>query len=412
MSNSGGFAVSRSHGADRFYSPPAVRRQHQQILLQQQEQLMKLQQQQQLLQRPVKAEAAASAPAEDGNPAEFGDSVTALAKKLSACSSSLPEWSTKVTNLDRLLESVTPLLSARHLSEVNVRGGITDEAGSSAYFCLEDLWESFSEWSAYGVGVPLLLNGKDQVVQYYVPFLSGIQLYVDDPTTSSSCIRRDSEEKDFETREMSNGVSSNCEVDKKDAADELPNGNISKKETSMRFSGVEAGNGKSNGQLVFEYMEREQPHHRRPLADKVAILASQFPELKKCRSCDLMPSSWISVAWYPIYRIPIGQTLRDLDASFLTFHALSTRSQGRVTPQLHSSRDRKTNGRKAASSKFSLPAFGLASYKLSGSLLSPSGPHESEQGNNLLQAAVSWLRDLQVYLPDYQFFISHTSQWR
>lgn len=46
-------------------------------------------------------------------------------------------------------------------------------------FVLSDLWESFKEWSAYGVGVPLILNDRDGVVQYYVPYLSGIQLYAD-----------------------------------------------------------------------------------------------------------------------------------------------------------------------------------------------------------------------------------------
>lgn len=50
---------------------------------------------------------------------------------------------------------------------------------------LGDLWESFKEWSAYGAGIPLLLNGSDSVVQYYVPYLSGIQLYVD-PSKSSA----------------------------------------------------------------------------------------------------------------------------------------------------------------------------------------------------------------------------------
>lgn len=44
-------------------------------------------------------------------------------------------------------------------------------------FVLSDLWESFVEWSAYGAGVPLVLNGRESVIQYYVPFLSGIQLY-------------------------------------------------------------------------------------------------------------------------------------------------------------------------------------------------------------------------------------------
>ena len=55
------------------------------------------------------------------------------------------------------------------------------------YFLLSDLWESFKEWSAYGAGVPLLLNDTESVVQYYVPYLSGMQLYVDrsKPTASA-----------------------------------------------------------------------------------------------------------------------------------------------------------------------------------------------------------------------------------
>lgn len=80
----------------------------------------------------------------------------------------------------------------------------------------------------------------------------------------------------------------------------------------------------SHGQLVFEFFEREQPHNRPPLLDKarllfykkctqsfhfnimfldlryfsqVSILASQFPDLNKYKSCDLLPSSWFSVAW-------------------------------------------------------------------------------------------------------------------
>lgn len=52
------------------------------------------------------------------------------------------------------------------------------------YFVLGDLWESFKEWSAYGAGVPLILNEANCVIQYYVPYLSGIQIYVD-PLKSS-----------------------------------------------------------------------------------------------------------------------------------------------------------------------------------------------------------------------------------
>lgn len=56
------------------------------------------------------------------------------------------------------------------------------------YFALEGLWEFFTEWSAYGAGVPLVLNESGSVVQYYVPYLSGIQLYVE--STVSSVITR------------------------------------------------------------------------------------------------------------------------------------------------------------------------------------------------------------------------------
>jgi len=46
-----------------------------------------------------------------------------------------------------------------------------------SYFSLSDLWESFKEWSAYGAGVPFVLDQSESVVQYYVPYLSAIQLY-------------------------------------------------------------------------------------------------------------------------------------------------------------------------------------------------------------------------------------------
>ena len=64
----------------------------------------------------------------------------------------------------------------------------TGESESSSYFVLEDLWESFAEWSAYGAGVPLHMDGSDSTVQYYVPYLSGIQLYVVDPSNKARLI--------------------------------------------------------------------------------------------------------------------------------------------------------------------------------------------------------------------------------
>lgn len=62
------------------------------------------------------------------------------------------------------------------------------EAEFHPYFVLGDLWESFKEWSAYGAGVPLVLNGSESVTQYYNVSLSAIQLYID-PSKPSSRLR-------------------------------------------------------------------------------------------------------------------------------------------------------------------------------------------------------------------------------
>ncbi|CAI9781088.1 unnamed protein product [Fraxinus pennsylvanica] len=91
--------------------------------------------------------------------------------------------------------------------------------------------------------------------------------------------------------------------------------------------------------------------------------------LQTIESCDLLPASWISVAWYPIYRIPVGLMLGDLDASFLTFHSIAMQA-------VNSSKDCSIVD---SSSKISLPVFDLASFKLRDSVLSPREPHECEQ---------------------------------
>jgi hypothetical protein len=46
------------------------------------------------------------------------------------------------------------------------------------YFTLEDLWEHYSESSAYGLAVPVQLQttGKS-ITQHFVPYLSAVQIY-------------------------------------------------------------------------------------------------------------------------------------------------------------------------------------------------------------------------------------------
>ncbi|XP_057790439.1 uncharacterized protein LOC131007319 isoform X2 [Salvia miltiorrhiza] len=345
MPSKGGYAAAAlppRQGGDRFYNPPAVRRQ--QILLQQQqpqvmqgqvlqqqqqqEQEQQLPQQKRKMQRmgraKVKAESASSTLAVE-KPADVDDSSVVAA--LTVPRSVSPASSLKVTNLDRLMESVTPFIEARYSSEVYARGFRTTEVDSHTFFYLEDLWESFSEWSVYGRGVPLLLYGRDPIQQYYVPFLSGIQLYID-PSRASTRTNGTTQEHAHLRRLMSTVGSGNCERDR-DANYVF---DLNLQHLSSRFSvgdGVssKADTADSPGLPLFQFLEHEQPYNRRPLSDKISLLASQFPELSKIRSCDLLPTSWICVAWYPIYRIPVGPTLQDLDASFLTFHSLSTQSR-------------------------------------------------------------------------------------
>lgn len=211
----------------------------------------------------------------------------------------------------------------------------TGEADAQPFFSLGDLWESFNEWSVYGVEVPLLLDGYDSVKQYYVPSLSGIQLYID------PCrLRRPGEDSDAESsRETSGAGSSDCEAERRakgvacatQGQQNLMNVNLQilnrltlRDKPTRSSSSDETEVCNSPGLLVFEYLEQEQPHHRQPLYDKVSSLASQNPEIRTYKSCDLLPASWVAVAWYPIYRIPVGPTLQNLDASFLSFHSLST----------------------------------------------------------------------------------------
>lgn len=315
-----------------------------------------------------------------------------------------------LSNLERFLESITPSVPAQYLSKTTIRGWRTCDVEFQPYFVLGDLWESFKEWSAYGAGVPLVLNDSDCVVQYYVPYLSGIQIYGDTHSMKSSLkSRRPGEESDSDFRDSSSDGSSDCEPER--------GMSYSREQISLRmdrmslrdqhaglqedFSGDEGESLNAQGRLIFEYLERDPPYSREPLADKILDLAFRFPELKTLRSCDLLASSWISVAWYPIYRIPTGPTLKDLDACFLTYHSLhtpvgATRDAHAPVVTCRSEMD--------GVPKVSLTVFGLASYKFKGSVWMHNGGCERQISNSLLQAADKWLRLRQVNHPDFMFF--------
>ncbi|KAK9115441.1 hypothetical protein Syun_022238 [Stephania yunnanensis] len=354
--------------------------------------------------------------------------------------------SSALNNLDRFLESTTPSVAAHYLSTKRMR---SCDVEYHPYFSLHDLWESFKEWSAYGAGVPFILNHSDSVVQYYVPYLSAIQIYgYGDTLNTSTNLRRPGEDSDSDYyRDSSSDGSSDGELERNFREHwtasylnrELP---VRMDRLSLRdnpvaaqegFSSDDGEAGNSRDCLLFEFLEQDPPYSREPLADKascflsynvvylikrldllcshwtysrqISVLARRFPALKMLRSCDLLSASWMSVAWYPIYRIPTGPTLKDLDACFLTFHSLSTPMKGAgIASSPFVTYPDGIDG----VSKISLPVFGLASYKFKGPMWVPSGGCERlSSTNSLLQEADNWLRLRQVSHPDFKFFVSN-----
>ncbi|KAL5196870.1 hypothetical protein ABZP36_000382 [Zizania latifolia] len=480
-SSSTSSSSSRSFLNDRFYSPPHVRRQ-QMLLLQQQQQQQERSQgqrpsspspspsstprtaarQKQPSPPPAPAEAAAppkeaeslvdagvspsSVPSKPSMSASFAAKRQAEVGAAPAMEALAPEpvpSTEEAGNLERFLSSTTPSVPVQYLPKTSMRGWWSGDAmNSSPYFCLGDLWEAFNEWSFYGAGVPLMLNGSDSVIQYYVPYLSAIQLYADPPKHSSR-IRHPWEESDGESMDTSSESSSGTDADQLrglslEATCRLENGDFQREDGEAHLPSTRP---------IFEYLENDPPYGREPLTDKVSILASKFPELKSIRSCDLLPTSWMSVAWYPIYRIPTGPTLKDLDACFLTFHYLATAvpSRGMYHPMSvgiqsvnsclqqmvslhfivvvpHADVDPSTptcpssggiNRCMNAAGRLTLPVFGLAPYKLRSSIWTSNGPHEQQLAASLMQAADDWLRNRQVYHPDFRFFVTHyNTVWR
>ncbi|CAA7406085.1 unnamed protein product [Spirodela intermedia] len=404
MAGSVSSSSARSLGVGRFYSPPH-RRQHEHS--QQQEKPQRLAKTRQKPAGPPELEAREVESRVDSDDSSSKPSM-------SASPSPPPTPPPPAGNLDRFLQSTTPLVPALYPPKINMRGRRNGETNDShPYFNLGDLWESFREWSAYGAGVPVTLNGSDSVIQYYVPYLSGIQLYAESHRLRSRS-RQPSEEIGADLyRYTSSGGSSSVEgaqhVTERISRvflGENPN-------CAQEGSSSDGGDARNPpGALIFEYLERDPPYGREPLADKISLLASRFPELKTYKSCDLLPSSWMSVAWYPIYRIPTGPTLRDLDACFLTFHSLSTSpkdssSHPDIGPGIYGSTHMSAAVVGRSPAKLSLPIFGLASYKFKGSIWTSNGTQERQQASSLLQAAESWLRQLQVDHPDFSFFLSH-----
>ena len=276
----------------------------------------------------------------------------------------------EMANIEAFVASSAPVFSSR--------------AESSRDFALSELWDAFTEPSAFGAEVPLRLqDGQPCVSQYYVPFLSGMQLFV----------RGDGE-------------------DGEDGED------------GARRRRVGTGT-----RLIYEFFEKASPYSRAPFREIIDLILDERAELRTMTSADLAPSSWMSVAWYPIYRIPQGTMLHDVQGCFLTYHALyagelcdgdiacplppemTMLSEDLLALRAARAKERASasddagagGGSTAAPHAHILRPFGLSMYKMQGDVWA-ANDDVTDWMNKLMDGAYTWLRMRKTVHPDYEFF--------
>ncbi|OWM78634.1 hypothetical protein CDL15_Pgr002805 [Punica granatum] len=307
------------------------------------------------------------------------------------------------SNLDSFLRCTAPVIRSQFLSKTEMKSlnrlWHPWEREKVDYFTLSDLWRCYDEWSAYGAGVPILTNGET-LVQYYVPYLSAIQIFTS--TSSLNSLREETEFGDCEARDsFSDSWTDESESEKKWRLDG----------SSSEDGGSETDNpwplNDRLGHLYFQYFEKSAPYVRVPLMDKINELAGRYPGLISLRSVDLSPASWMSVAWYPIYHIPMGRTIRDLSTCFLTYHTLSSSFQDMEMEEEEMGEFERNRKRKEVVGEgISVPAFGLATYKMQGNVWVPGGKtgRDQEKLTSLQSVADSWLKQLRVQHHDFNYF--------
>ncbi|XP_024026923.1 uncharacterized protein LOC21387794 [Morus notabilis] len=317
------------------------------------------------------------------------------------------------SNLERFLHCVTPSVPSRTLLQSCINGlnsfwhpVCKDKV---EYFTLGDLWDCYSEWSAFGAGTPVLLSTGETVLQYYVPYLSAIQIYCNKSAVASRNRREDGDSSTgFESDSWSDDTGSD-KLSRSFSNNSTKAWSVVSEDSSFDLETSWTGKDKL-GWLYLHYVEMSSPYWRPPLVDKINELAHDHPAITSLKSVDLSPASWMAVAWYPIYHIPCRKNEKDLSASFLTYHTLSSSFQGAFTDEDNGA-DRETVWEERSTAdilgRISLPPFGIATYKMEGDLWLKQEASDHERIVNLYSAADSWLRQLNVYHHDFNFFTHH-----
>ncbi|CAN1351204.1 hypothetical protein LINPERPRIM_LOCUS42462 [Linum perenne] len=311
------------------------------------------------------------------------------------------------SNLDRFLNFTTPVVESHFLPKSEIRNlnrlWHPWERETVEYFTLADLWNCYDEWSAYGAGVPIsVTTGGETLVQYYVPYLSAIQIFTGGLRILCSVLIGDRSRYKEET-DSGDGRDSFSDT----CSDESDSDKL------WRWDGCSSEEGDIGGlshlindrlgYLYFQHFERSTPYGRVPLMDKINGLARRYPGLLSLRSVDLSPASWMAVAWYPIYHIPMGRTIKDLSTCFLTYHTLSSSFQDMdVDDDIERPERKRKEGE-----RISLAPFGMATYKMHGGgkvWVSGNCGRDQERLVSLLSVADSWLKQLRVQHHDFDYF--------
>ncbi|BBH04226.1 Protein of unknown function D [Prunus dulcis] len=242
-------------------------------------------------------------------------------------------------------------------NQVDQVGGVSLCRHETPHITLGCLWQWYEKYGSYGLEIRAEEFGNSERLgadhfafrAYFVPYLSGIQLFRNGRSTDSVDINnRLHSSQELSTCRISKTPKKSSSIgslpifsvlfphpDHKEHAVTPPlvnqlciseQSSASAKDVSAQLADT---TGSSDLELLFEYFESEQPQERRPLYDKMKELVrgdglshskvyGDPTKLDSINLNDLHPRSWYSVAWYPIYRIPDG----NFRAAFLTYHSL------------------------------------------------------------------------------------------
>ncbi|KAH7443054.1 hypothetical protein KP509_02G016900 [Ceratopteris richardii] len=202
------------------------------------------------------------------------------------------------SNLDSFLDAITPSVQCQYVSKSRLNDAPYDGCDEALpFFNLSDLWSSYDEWSAYGAGVSLRLPKGESVTQYYVPYLSAMQIYLRSGWNVCTYKRSLSEESDWSDVSDMRDTSSDYGTDNE--SDKAPSRwDGSSCPSSERNSSPSSKRNDQLGDLVFEYFERAPPYNRSPLVEKVRELETVSPHTLALNNHQLSPASWFAVAWY------------------------------------------------------------------------------------------------------------------